>query len=70
MFASSAWHWLDPERAAAEIARVLRDGGRFGVIWTTRDREHRWVRELESLRDNAVRPGRRAGKTGCGQAPP
>ncbi len=55
-FASSSWHWLDPERAPGEIARVLRDGGRLGVIWTTRDRGTDWVREVESLRDNAVRP--------------
>jgi SAM-dependent methyltransferase len=31
---SSAWHWLDPEAAPFEIARVLRDGGRLGVVWT------------------------------------
>jgi SAM-dependent methyltransferase len=55
-FASSAWHWLDPERAPREIARVLRDGGRLGVIWTTRDRSTDWVREVEALRDNAGRP--------------
>jgi SAM-dependent methyltransferase len=48
-FASSAWHWLDPERAPREIARVLRDGGRLGVIWTGRDRGTDWVREVESL---------------------
>ena len=46
MFISSAWHWLDPDRAVPEIARVLRDGGRFGVIWTGRDRQVSWVREL------------------------
>jgi SAM-dependent methyltransferase len=38
VFVSSAWHWLDPDRAVFEIARVLRDGGRLGVIWTSRDR--------------------------------
>src|ERR1700752_3496920 len=28
VFVSSAWHWMDPERAFPEIGRVLRDGGR------------------------------------------
>jgi SAM-dependent methyltransferase len=51
LFFSSAWHWMDPERAVPEIARVLRDGGRFGVIWTSRDREVGWVRELNRLRE-------------------
>jgi SAM-dependent methyltransferase len=55
VFASSSWHWLDPERAPREIARVLRDGGRLGVIWTSRDRTD-WVREVESFRDRAVEP--------------
>jgi len=49
VFVSSAWHWMDPERAVPEIARVLRDGGRFGLIWTSRDREVDWVRELNRL---------------------
>lgn len=43
---SSAWHWMDTDLAAAEIARVLRDGGRFGVIWTGRDRTP-WLRTGE-----------------------
>jgi SAM-dependent methyltransferase len=54
VFASSSWHWLDPERAPREIARVLRDGGRLGVIWTSRDRGTDWVREVESFRDRSV----------------
>jgi len=54
VFASSAWHWLDPDRAPQEIARVLRDGGRLGVIWITRDRGADWVREVEAIRDNAA----------------
>ena len=47
VFVSSAWHWMDAELAVPEIARVLRDGGRFGVMWTSRDREVGWLRELE-----------------------
>jgi SAM-dependent methyltransferase len=56
VFASSSWHWLDPARAPREIARVLRDSGRLGVIWTSRDRRTEWVREVESFRDRAVEP--------------
>jgi SAM-dependent methyltransferase len=44
VFVSSAWHWMDSERAVPEIGRVLRDGGRFGLIWTSRDRGVDWVR--------------------------
>jgi ubiquinone/menaquinone biosynthesis C-methylase UbiE len=52
VFVSSAWHWMDEARAVPEIARVLRPGGRFGVIWTTRDRTvgSEWMRELDQFR--------------------
>jgi SAM-dependent methyltransferase len=71
VFASSAWHWLDPDRGPQEIARVLRDGGRLGVIWTTRDRGADWVREVEAIRDNAAGPAGAAGATGAaGSADP
>lgn len=63
LFISSAWHWMTPDRAVPEIARVLRDGGRFGVIWTSRDREVDWVRELDLLREPGIEalPGARGG---------
>jgi SAM-dependent methyltransferase len=50
VFISSAWHWLDPERAVPEIGRVLRDGGRFGVIATGQDRRVDWVAEMSRSR--------------------
>jgi SAM-dependent methyltransferase len=56
VFVSSAWHWMDPDLAIPEIARVLRDGGRFGVLWTMRDHEAGWLRDLG--RPAAVRPAR------------
>jgi SAM-dependent methyltransferase len=52
VFVSSAWHWMDEARAVPEIARVLRPGGRFGVIWTTRDRSDgsEWMQLLDQFR--------------------
>jgi SAM-dependent methyltransferase len=46
---SHAWHWFDPERAVPEIARVLADGGRLGVLWTSRDRGEDWVAGLDVI---------------------
>jgi SAM-dependent methyltransferase len=51
VFVSSAWQWMEPDLAGREIARVLRDGGRFGLVWTGRDREVGWVRDLDALRE-------------------
>jgi SAM-dependent methyltransferase len=59
IFVSSAWHWLDPGQAVPEIARVLRDGGRLGVIWTDRDRRVDWVAELNRV--SRLRPVQPAG---------
>ncbi|HEU4674986.1 MAG TPA: class I SAM-dependent methyltransferase [Motilibacteraceae bacterium] len=44
---SSAWHWFDPEQAPAEVARVLRPGGRLAVLWNGRDGEVPWMSALE-----------------------
>ena len=65
VFVSSAWHWMDPERAPREIARVLRDGGRLGVIWTSGDRGKDWLREAGWFR----RADRPAGPDGQGEQP-
>ena len=57
VFVSSAWHWMDHERAIPEIGRVLGDGGRLGLIWTSRDREVDWVRNLDRLRSEDTSEG-------------
>lgn len=50
VFAASAWHWMDPVLAVPEIARVLRDGGRLGLIWTTRERVP-WIQAADWFRE-------------------
>lgn len=60
---AQAWHWVDESRAVPEIARVLRPGGRLGLIWNLRDERVDWVRRLgeiigsgESYRETIVGP--------------
>jgi SAM-dependent methyltransferase len=51
IFVSSAWHWMDAPRALRQMARVLGDGGRLGLIWTGLDRESQWLRADDWFRE-------------------
>lgn len=44
-----AWHWVDPERGSAEVARALRQGGVLGLVWNVRDESHEWVRRMTDI---------------------
>ena len=46
---AQAWHWFDTDRAGAEISRVLRPGGRLGLLWNVRDTRLGWVREFGEI---------------------
>lgn len=51
---SSAWHWVDPDRAIPEVARVLRDGGTLALVWNRGDRGVPWVSDMEEFRRTAT----------------
>lgn len=40
---AQAWHWVDPERALPEVARVLRPGGTLAAVWNILDGSVEWV---------------------------
>ncbi|CAN01527.1 class I SAM-dependent methyltransferase [Clavibacter michiganensis] len=61
---AQAWHWMDAGEAAREAARVLRPGGRLGIVWNVMDGEVDWVRELDAILDGGRRRGARAAEPG------
>jgi SAM-dependent methyltransferase len=46
---AQAWHWMDPARATAEIARVLRPGGTIALVWNIRNETVTWVHRLSEI---------------------
>lgn len=55
VFVGQAFHWFRPEPALAEIARVLRPGGRLGLLWNLDDDSVEWVRRLCELTSSEAR---------------
>lgn len=46
---AQAFHWFANAAALAEIHRVVRPGGRLGLVWNVRDESVDWVAELTRI---------------------
>lgn len=48
---AQSFHWFDTQAALDEIRRVLKPGGRLGLIWNVRDETTPWVAALSRITD-------------------
>lgn len=46
---AQAFHWFSTEAALAEIHRVLKPGGRLGLVWNVRDESVDWVEAITDI---------------------
>ena len=42
VIAAQMWHWVDHDRAAREVARILKPGGRIGLVWNILVKGQTW----------------------------
>lgn len=46
---AQAFHWFATRSALAEMSRVLKPGGRLGLIWNMRDESTAWVAAISDI---------------------
>lgn len=49
--AAQAFHWFQGESSLQEIHRILKPGGRLGLIWNVRDEAVEWVARMTQIVD-------------------
>ncbi|NWD04843.1 class I SAM-dependent methyltransferase [Pseudomonas gingeri] len=49
LLCAQAFHWFAHEAALAEIHRVLKPGGRLGLVWNVRDESVDWVAAITRI---------------------
>ena len=50
---AQSFHWFATREALAEIHRVLKPGGRLGLVWNLRDARVGWVAQLDRIVNRA-----------------
>ncbi|MFI8416038.1 methyltransferase domain-containing protein [Serratia sp. NPDC078593] len=48
---AQSFHWFATPQALAEIQRILKPGGKLGLVWNVRDARVSWVRRLNQIID-------------------
>ncbi len=53
---AQAFHWMEHGKTLNECARILRPGGRLGIIWNKRDENTPWVKDFTTILSTHANP--------------
>lgn len=52
---AQSFHWFASQESVAEVWRVLKPGGKYGMVWNHRDFSVPWVRAIQDIVDPFVK---------------